>query len=364
MVESRTTEIPHRELQETHPQPDGVSQKGVGDCFFLAALASLANSTQGQDQIRGMIKTNADGSFTVTFPGDASSPVAVSQDDIEENKDRGNIGNNADWADVIETAFLKYDHIAQYGAGGLNSVQYLGIPILGNVTSSAKALHLLTAKDVSTDSIGLVNFDNTELTRGNTSKKNIADAIQTSLANGEPVTAMAALDLLRLIGENSSGPMYDGHLYSVLAYDPKTETVTVRNPWGHNNDTELQKMGATVDGITNIGGGKLQMSMDTFVQFFNDINFAGKNPYANSVQNYANDARTQAATVLDLGSDILDGKFRDLPGDAVNVARDSLQVSSDLLYGLTDSTERTAKIVLAKAVETAGDIIDILNPFD
>lgn len=75
----------------------GVDQSSVGDCFFDSALASLANSKQGQQTIRDMIRTNSDGSYTVTFPGDKSSPVTVTQKDLADNQKNGQVEDSATW---------------------------------------------------------------------------------------------------------------------------------------------------------------------------------------------------------------------------------------------------------------------------
>ena len=52
---------------------DGVlgtsNQQGRGDCYFLATVNSIRNTTTGQEVLQKNIKKNNDGSYTVTFPG-------------------------------------------------------------------------------------------------------------------------------------------------------------------------------------------------------------------------------------------------------------------------------------------------------
>jgi hypothetical protein len=209
--------------------PSGVDQSTVGDCFFEAALASLANSPKGQEKIKDMIKTNSDGSYTVTFPGDKSNPVTVTQKDLAANTSNSQVADSGNWAKIVETGFLKYDHAEQYGHG-LNALQSEGIPNLGNIAYSDKALHLLTGQDTSTDAIGFTNIDNREITLGNTSQANIKNAIENSLKSGEPITATTTAGFEKFLGANSSGPLESSHVFSVTGYDAKTGMVTVRNP--------------------------------------------------------------------------------------------------------------------------------------
>jgi len=352
----------------------GVDQSSVGDCFFESALASLANSSKGQQIIRNMIKTNKDGSYTVTFAGDKGSPVTVTAKDLEVNQNNGQVEDSAKWARIVETAFLKYDHAEQYGSGLNGFLQADGIPRFGNVAYADKALQLLTGQDASTDSMGLLNIDNREITLGNTSRANIASDMETALKNGEPITACAS-SLPSWLGEHNSGPMEGDHVYSVMSYDAKTGTVVVRNPWGSNNGTALQNVGQTKDGITSMPDGELKMSLDTFTKYFTSMNFAGQNPYEHDAENIGRDAWT---TLTDEGKglkDLFTGNFGALPGDVMNFAKDDLQSFSDAVYGVTDAGERAVKSVVSKAWDGAtglvkgaakvgGDIVHDLNPFN
>jgi hypothetical protein len=74
--------------------------------------------------------------------------------------------------------------------------------------------------------------------------------------------------------EASTRELVDGHAYSVLKYDangPDGGTVIVRNPWGMNRGTAVEKDGATSDGVTNIGDGQLKMSLATFKEKFDNV---------------------------------------------------------------------------------------------
>ncbi len=330
--------------------PSGVDQDGVGDCFFEAALASLANTKNGQELIRNMIKSNSNNSFTVTFPGDKTHPVTVTIKDLEQNYKNGNIGNSAIWADIIETAFFKYDHIGQYKSNFFESIQSEKIPILGDIVSSSKALHLLTDKNVAMDSMGFLDNDNRELTLGNISKANLAKSLnQTLNIDHMPVTAGASTGFLTYLGEHSSGPLIGDHVYSVLSFDPKTNTVIVRNPWGMNDGTVFANSGVTKYGITSLNDGKLKMSLDTFDKYFTDVNLTGQNPYINDFKNIWNDTINSITPFKNGVDNLFDKKYKTSEHDFYKFLDSQVQMISEETYLLTDTSERALKSIIGSA---------------
>ena len=66
-------------------------------------------------------------------------------------------------------------------------------------------------------------------------------------------------------GENKF-KLPDGHVYSVLDFDPKTDKVTIRNPWGQ---TEAQdSKGMPLDGKDD---GIFELSLEDFAKTFSTI---------------------------------------------------------------------------------------------
>jgi hypothetical protein len=140
--------------------PSGVVQGAIPDCNFESALASMANSEQGRQQIQKMIKinTNADSLYTVTFPGDKDNPVTVTQDDLDHKNGDSVSDKELLWARIITTAFLKHDQMGTYASSEVlkpddgNSSDGDEIRLIGN-DLPFKTLYLLTGKNVAMDQL-------------------------------------------------------------------------------------------------------------------------------------------------------------------------------------------------------------------
>ncbi len=335
----------------------GVDQSGVGDCFFESALASLANTLPGQKIITNMIKENKNGTYTVTFPGAKSHPVEVSAKDLILNYNNGNANNSALWANIIETAFFKYDHISEYKNNFLESLQSEGVPILGNIMSTDKSLELLTGKSVASDLLSYLDNDNRELTLGKASEFNIARSLNQALnIDHLPVTAGASGGFLTHLGEHNSGPLIGEHVYSVLNFNPKTSIVIVRNPWGDNDGTVFNQPNINKDGITSLTDGKLKMSLATFTKYFTDVNFCGQNPYANDFNNIFYDTIESVKPLESSVKNLVRKHYKQSGHDFYNFIQDQGQLVSDDIYAITDSSERALKFAIAEIADTTYDV--------
>ena len=87
-----------------------VVQGGINDCFFTASLAAVADTAP--NIIKNSIKSNADGSYTVTFPGAKDSPVQTPALTDYELKNYAKESPDGVWPAVMEKAFGIYlqDH--------------------------------------------------------------------------------------------------------------------------------------------------------------------------------------------------------------------------------------------------------------
>ena len=201
--------------------PDAVHQGDLGDCYFLAGVAAVAKSNP--QSIQDMIHDNGNGSYTVTFPGDDNHPQTVAAPTATElERYAADDGTNGTWVAVLEKAHRQ---------------------LTGNETSdpggqSATGLNLLLPKGTSVPT-GI--FDSwEELSPGNVSlnHKSLADTdkiLTDAMQNNKAVVAGTGSDnwVIQHTGaSNDPGSLVDQHEYAVTGYDPASEAVTLRNPWG------------------------------------------------------------------------------------------------------------------------------------
>ncbi|MBS1956682.1 MAG: hypothetical protein JST89_21015 [Cyanobacteria bacterium SZAS-4] len=294
-----------------------MKQADVGDCFFESSLASLAATPDGQIAIQNMVTKNGDGSYTVKFPGDKNNPVSISEEELKAESASQN-GNRT--MAIVETAFMKYDKIGPYNS---SSISYLKIPLLADINTPGETLELLTGKETAVDVLGGVaqNFD-----VGATNPANLASFLQNALSNGDPIVATSNF--------TDAGPLPSMHIFSVLGFDAKTGTVTVRNPWGHNDGIELT---STVDDITNIGDGQLRMPLSTFMMHFNNVAAAGTNQVDNQFNNVANDLKRHANDVVSAGNNLVEGNISAAGQDAVSAMYNAATTVVDTTTGVINT---------------------------
>lgn len=310
--------------------PTDIDQGNVGNCYFEASLASLANTPHGQEMIANMVKTNDDGSMTVTFPGDTSHPVTVTQEQMNNDVKNGKFGNESPTITAIQSAFLKYDRVGEYGTG-INAVQGDGVPYFGQVSTPTDALHLLTGQDTAAELNGGLN---SRWNIGFTSSDNLKGFMTQALNNEQPLVAGTS--------PITDPPLETGHEYSVLGFDQSTGTVTVRNPWSHNNGIAE---GETKNGITAGANGTMTMSFDTFQKNFVEIAAAGVNPTETRLNDLGNDIASTAGSIGETFNDAFHGRFSEVLGDEVNVAGNVLQYGID---GATTAWNEAESVVGAR----------------
>lgn len=227
---------------------------GVGNCHFVAAMASLAALNPAR--IKEMITDNKNGTFTVTFPG--QKPVTVNAPTRGEMLYYEMPSKNGTWTAVLMKAFGKFSSPGaardMEGAGG--SIAAYGLKILGGHG---------------------VDIDQNFLTTYGT----MHSKLEANLKNHRPMIAGINNEFWSLFGlsdnkEDSSG-LQCGHAYSVLDFspnpaDPQNAMITLRNPYGESSWFD----GKPPDCITDLGGGKFQMSLYDFSRLFSDIAYAKK----------------------------------------------------------------------------------------
>jgi hypothetical protein len=217
----------------------GVDQGAYNDCVFEASMAAIATTATGQAAISQMIVQNPDGSYTVTFPGNAQSPVTVTQANITAT----GVTDSATWADVLETALLLSN--PEFANGAAVPPNAKCTPNGVAPTPAQYALHLLTGNPANKDVA---------------SSPTIGMEINLALRVGQPVIAFCA--------NNDNNALVSGHEWTVIACNTQTNQIILRNPWGN-----FGTAGTSSNGVTYDGNAEVTMPLSAFAQYYGEVTF-------------------------------------------------------------------------------------------
>ena len=207
-----------------------VGQGQIGDCYFMAALASIAQ--QNPDFIRNMVRSNQDGTYTVTFyrrVGILSpelEPVEVVVrpefplvDGIPRFANPGDTvdGQHELWPMVLERGYAQfhggYDEIVGgYGHRALRELT--GVP--------SSVFH---PPDVSIDALAEHMDSGHAVTVSSLRDWAIRDL------DGEVVWDIPDASDRNPWYQGERSPLVGNHEFAVLGVDAEAGTVTLRNPW-------------------------------------------------------------------------------------------------------------------------------------
>ena len=215
-------------------------QGGLGDCYLISALGTLADSNPAA--IQNMIIDNGDGTFTVRF---YTSTYGVSG----WNSDGGIVAgftNNAGTADYVTvnrmlptgtTGILAY---ADYGAMYNNSANSLWIPLI----EKAYAQWNQTGKEGRDGQNAYASIQGGWMATVDAQVlgHNATDYIMTSTSAQVAINALAAHEAVTIGTLSWSGTnlgLYANHAYAITGYNASTKTFTLYNPWGSNQPGQL-----------------------------------------------------------------------------------------------------------------------------
>lgn len=208
-------------------KPEAVRQGMVGDCYFLALLASIA-ATNPQMIVK-MIEDNHDGTYTVTFPGARAEPVQIEAPTTIELALYARLTEWGTWPAVLEKA---------YGAFVAELAEHPKLIPAENLTSRdafADAFQLLTGQAFV---FKLLNSITCEGLCG----------LMTEVCREK--RAMTAGSTRFNKGRTDDAGIPTCHAYSIIGWDPHVSKVTFRNPWGPVMHSEPELAGGKpLDGV-------------------------------------------------------------------------------------------------------------------
>ena len=213
---------------EYGPDEEDIQQGEMGDCWLVAALASISHYRP--DIIKNMLKDNEDGTVDVTLqrefmPGIFRKEIYTVRKSIFKNRYGGDImsaSRDTIWVQMIEKAY------AAYLAKGNQSVNYNGIfdgdqgdkiaykAILGQKANNKYGCNILS---------------------GN--KKGMFTRIKSSLDKGIPMHC----SVFDSVKDTDGDEVHNHHAYSIMgAYKNNDKYyLRLRNPWGKNYSGHVPK---------------------------------------------------------------------------------------------------------------------------
>ena len=276
-------------LFRSGPKPSDVMQGSLGDCYFVASLASIA--AQNPSLIRSAMKDNRNGTVTVRLFNEKREPVFVTVDKSvpRMNGNDPYAQNNGDslWVQIMEKAFVQSGlHIrgglAKAEAGTLQS-KYDDIEsgheweAISMLTGTDPGLFSEASRIVDTPKPGKDGYSQAEI--------DFANMLKNELANGQLLTAAFGGSRKGLFGtpldkkhatvsgiDSKEAGMYTLHGYSLHAVEEENGKfyVTVRNPHGHGGVNTLDD-GSLIASSENMAAGYSRLELRDFGTYFNYV---------------------------------------------------------------------------------------------
>ncbi|MGO4726482.1 MULTISPECIES: hypothetical protein [unclassified Inquilinus] len=173
-----------------------LNQTGEGDCVGISVIKAFSDTPAGTAILHKAVTANADGSFNISFPGDATTVYHLGPDDLDQ------FGKGDPAAAALVGAMFRYFHRdPSQGALPTNKVMELLAGTLGDHARRADAE--MTPQEI------------TDFLAGN------ADNVGRGVAmvfGGKP-------------GRNGEWTKGDGHAFAVIRIDPAAGMLTYTNPW-------------------------------------------------------------------------------------------------------------------------------------
>lgn len=258
------------DLENGRIYPDDINQRGIGDCYLLAALSSMARTSEGREHISGMVKPHYENGeltgFMVTLPRDPNDPHSGEGRTVfvDETYVHGSTGTSAD-ANVFSVIEAAYGQVYPAGTLPENSD---GNGLTGGRPDDSLEELTDTDSEVVHRKRGVfgwgAGYDDAQ-----------REQITAATEEGRPVVAATAgipdeerkegvgIVTVTIDGEEQQIEMVGTHAYEVVSSDENG--VTLRNPWGYNNPgSGTTPMGAT-----------FTISWEDFEDYSSDVSIGG-----------------------------------------------------------------------------------------
>jgi hypothetical protein len=256
-------------------QPGDVHQGNLGDCFYLAALDSLAQ--RNPSAIENAIKDNGNGTYTVRLyqhdrASGALKPVDVNVDAKLPTANGHLAPNQKLWAPVMEKAFAQlrdgYPQVDKGGYGGLAMETLTGKPSTYVKVEDTSPSTLWDQLKTAVASGRLTQADTYKQTspRGATGKdsETVKQALKSAVNRGLVSSASFNPDTFTYARRG----LVDDHSYTVLSVSEQAgqKFVTLRNPYGTGSPRGLG------DGHND---GVLTMPLNEFAALYSRVYIGG-----------------------------------------------------------------------------------------
>lgn len=207
--------------------PDAIKQGVIGDCYFEAAVASVAHFKP--ETIVKMIALNIDGSYTVRFPGARDEPLKVSAPTEAERGLYNNGSPCGTWASVLEKANGLYAQQHFWRRNPFGNLFGGDTPAEGGDGGGlGNGLALMTGSDVDMHLLALED------------SKSLRNCLNLAINCGPNKSVITFTGPDMPLMRDTPNHFARSHVYTILAFDPNGPdggTLTIRNPWGHQERT-------------------------------------------------------------------------------------------------------------------------------
>lgn len=233
-------------LQEESFEPLSIRQGAAGSCVFLSTVASLR-----KEDLQTMIQVQEDGSSQVTFADGLKE--TVSKLTLAERLYHTHAKDQESWPAVFEVAAAQ----CLYSE---SSEKYKSLREAIEGVSPEDAIRLLSGQGTDRRSLDELSVEGTR------------QALVELGAYGGPMICGSRPSALGdfISVEDLHNGIVNSHAYTILNFDAESDTVTLRNPWGHKEWVHQQ---SPDDGI-------FEMPLKDFYSSFRWIAAANGRPAA------------------------------------------------------------------------------------